>query len=50
MPKNPDSLKCPFCLNTSIEAKTGPTSCPKCDAQIEIDGKEGTVKIIDQAA
>ena len=39
MPEIPELLKCQFCLNQSIEAKSGATSCPECDAQFEIDDR-----------
>ena len=35
----PELLKCPFCLIQSIEAKSGATICPECDAQFEIDDR-----------
>jgi hypothetical protein len=34
-----DHLKCPFCLNHGIEAKTGKTACPECSAEFEIDDR-----------
>ncbi len=32
-------LKCPFCLNASVEAKSGRTSCPECLTEFEIDDR-----------
>ena len=34
-----DHLKCPFCLNHSLEAKPGKTACPECSAEFEIDDR-----------
>jgi len=38
-PQQLDNLKCPFCLNHSVEAKPGKTTCPECSAEFEIDDK-----------
>ena len=32
-------LKCPFCLNHSLDAKTGKKTCPECSAEFEIDDR-----------
>ena len=32
-------IKCPFCLNDSVEAKSGKTTCPDCSAEFEIDDR-----------
>ncbi len=29
----------PFCLNHSVEAKSGITSCPECSAEFETDDR-----------
>ncbi len=34
-----DCLKCPFCLNHSVEAKPGKTTCPECSAEFEVDDR-----------
>ena len=34
-----DYLKCPFCLNHSLEAKPGKTTCPECSAEFEVDDR-----------
>ena len=34
-----DFLKCQFCLNHTIEAKSGETICPECLAEFEIDDR-----------
>jgi hypothetical protein len=34
-----DHLKCPFCLNQSIEKKSGTTTCPECSAEFDIDDR-----------
>ena len=34
-----DYLKCPFCLNHSVEAKPSKTTCPECSAEFEIDDR-----------
>ena len=34
-----DYLKCPFCLNHSLDAKSGKKTCPECSAEIEIDDR-----------
>ena len=34
-----DYLKCPFCLNRSIEAEPGKTTCPECSAEFEVDDR-----------
>ena len=34
-----DYLKCPFCLNHSLEAKPGKTTCPYCSAEFEVDDR-----------
>jgi hypothetical protein len=35
----PFYLKCPFCLDHSLEAKPGKTTCPECSAEFEIDDR-----------
>ena len=35
----PDNLKYPFCLNHSLEAKPGKTTCPECSAEFEVDDR-----------
>ena len=35
----PDYLKCPFCLQHSVEAKPGKTTCPEYSAEFEIDDR-----------
>ena len=32
-------MKCPFCLNHSVEAKPGRTTCPECSAEFEVDDR-----------
>jgi hypothetical protein len=32
-------MKCPFCLNHSVEAKPGRITCPVCHAEFEIDDR-----------
>jgi hypothetical protein len=32
-------FKCPFCLNHSVEAKPGKTTCPGCSAEFEVDDR-----------
>ena len=32
-------LKCPFCLNQSVEAKPGKTTCPEYSTEFEIDDR-----------
>ena len=32
-------IKCPFCLNHSVEAKPGKTTCPECSAEFEVDDR-----------
>lgn len=34
-----NKLKCPFCLNHGIEAKSGKTTCQECSAEFEIDDR-----------
>jgi hypothetical protein len=34
-----DNLKCPFCLNHSLDAKPGKTTCPECSAEFEVDDR-----------
>jgi hypothetical protein len=36
---NYQHLKCPFCLNYSLDDKSGKTACPECSAEIEIDDR-----------
>jgi len=36
-------LGCPFCLNHSVEAKPGKTTCPECSAEFEIDDRSECV-------
>jgi hypothetical protein len=35
----PDNLKCPFCLNHSVEAKPEKATCPECSAEFEVDDR-----------
>ena len=35
----PNSLKCPFCLHLIPTPKPGPTTCPACSAEFEIDDR-----------
>jgi len=35
----PNYLKCPFCLNYSVKAKPGKTTCPECSAEFEVDDR-----------
>jgi hypothetical protein len=37
--KKVEYLKCPFCLDQSVEAKPGQTICPKCSTEIEVDDR-----------
>ncbi len=32
-------IKCPFCLDHSVEAKSGKTICPECSAEFEVDDR-----------
>jgi hypothetical protein len=32
-------IKCPFCLNNNVEAKSGKTTCPGCKAEFEVDDR-----------
>ena len=32
-------LTCPFCMNQCIQANTGKTRCPMCNAAFEIDDR-----------
>jgi hypothetical protein len=32
-------VKCPFCLNFSVKAKPGKTTCPGCLAEFEVDDR-----------
>ena len=32
-------MKSPFCLNHSVEAKSGKTTCPECTAEFEVDDR-----------
>jgi hypothetical protein len=34
-----DFLKCPFCLNHSVDAKSGKPTCPECSAEFEVDDR-----------
>ena len=34
-----DFLKCPFCLNRTIESKSDTTICSECFAELEIDDR-----------
>jgi hypothetical protein len=38
-----DYLKCPFCLNHSVDAKPGKTTCPECSAEFEIGDRVGCI-------
>jgi hypothetical protein len=38
-PTNYEYLKCPFCDNRCIEAKSGKSNCPECHAEFEIDDR-----------
>jgi hypothetical protein len=37
--RQPDNLKCPFCLNHKLEAKPGKTTCLECSAEFELDDR-----------
>ncbi len=39
MPENYDYLKCPFCENWLIDAKSGKTGCSVCYAEFEVDDR-----------
>jgi len=34
-----DNLNCPFCLNHSLDAKPGKTTCPECSTEFEVDDR-----------
>jgi len=38
-PQQLEYLKCPFCLNHSVDAKPGKTTCPECSAEFEVDDR-----------
>jgi DNA polymerase-4 len=38
-PQQLKQLKCPFCLNHSLGAKPGKTTCPECSDEFEVDDR-----------
>jgi len=41
-----DYLKCSFCLNHNVKAKSGNITCPDCRAEFEIDDRLESILLI----